>query len=248
MRAFRSAILVTVCFAFGLPASAQQQAPAPQYVLVAYYRCDINRQARADSLYERYSVPVLERMVQEGKLTRYALSAHRHGGAWRRVESLVGNDVEALFRAQEELGEAAAAGAGASAQEFTEICNSHDDYLWTQTLTGGPAPAQPVYSWSVYYECDPAREDQADGIMERLIAPILNRHVAAGHLTSWSWLEHAIGGPFRRALVMRAADLAPLLGGVTAVLTDMRASAETADFATICPRHADYIWSPVVAG
>ena len=90
MRAFRSATLVAAALACGLPAAAQQT-PAPQYVLAAYYRCDVNRQARADTVYQRQSVPALSRMKQEGKLIRYGLSAHRHGGAWRRLETLVGS-------------------------------------------------------------------------------------------------------------------------------------------------------------
>jgi hypothetical protein len=251
MRAFGSAALFTAAMAYGLPAVAQQQTPAPQYVLAAYYRCDYNRQARSDTLYQRLNVPLLSRVRQEGKLSGYGLSAHRHGGSWRRLEYFTGSDINGLFQVQEEVGDAVAAQADGA--EFTQICNSHDDYVWQQTLSGpaaaaGASPTAPLFSMSTYYECDPAREDRADAIVERVLAPILNRHVAAGHLTSWSWLEHVIGGPFRRVAVLRAADLATLLGGVSAVITDMRAAPENGEFSTICHRHTDYIWAPVVAG
>lgn len=252
MHAFRSTIMVAAALACGLPAAAQQQTPAPQYVLAAYYRCDVNRQARADTLYQRQSVPALSRMKQEGKLIRYGLSAHRHGGAWRRLETLVGSDIEALFRAQEELGDAVLNAPGGSEAEFTQICNSHDDYLWQQTLSGSAAaagaPAEPVFSMSTYYECNLANEDRADAIAERVIAPILNRHVSAGHLTSWAWLEHVIGGPYRRVIVQRARDLPTLLSGTAAAIAEFQATPEAREFSTICGRHTDYIWSPVVAG
>ena len=80
------------------------------------------------------------------------------------------------------------------------------------------------------------------------MAAILNRHVAAGHLTSWSWLEHVIGGPYRRVVVQRARDLPTLLSGTAAAIAEFQATPEAREFATICGRHTDYIWSPVVAG
>jgi hypothetical protein len=247
-------VLLGAVLVGAMPLPAQQAQTT--YILVGYHQCERTREARADSLFRRMSEPVLARLKREGKLIGYGFQAHRHGGAWRRLDYLTGTDVATLFRVQDEIGSAVVTAHGAAAAgEFNAICGSHEDYLWQQLLAGpapapGAPPAQPVptFSMSTYYTCDAANLRAADQIVERSLAPILDRHVAAGNLSSWSWFGHVIGGTYHRVAIFRAPDLPKLLAGSQLVTADIRASPEGAQFAALCGQHEDYIWAPVVTG
>ncbi len=60
--------------------------------------------------------------------------------------------------------------------------------------------------FSVYLKCDINGEDRADELVKKVLAPVYDRHVGEGQLTSWNWLKHNVGGEYRRLLIMSAAD------------------------------------------
>jgi hypothetical protein len=90
-----------------------------------------------------------------------------------------------------------------------------------------------------------ARESRADELATTVFGPIYDRQVAAGRLASWGWMEHVVGGTWRRLLTMTANDEASLMAARAAIIDEIDASNEAAgkDFDEICGSHQDYIWT-----
>ena len=69
------------------------------------------------------------------------------------------------------------------------------------------------------------------------------------HLNSWSWLEHDIGGRFRRALVIDGADHKTILNMRDAITSELRSQHSDAitEFSEICGGHTDYLWDILIS-
>jgi hypothetical protein len=189
------------------PAAAAQEPMG--IVFGAYYSCDQSREAQADTVYLETAAAAWQKQVDAGLLTTAGWSRHWAGGEWRRLGYVVGTDLDAMIQAREAYIEEMTSEHPREVAEFNAICPSHDDYIWFVNVAS-TAPEElvrerPAAGLTSYMECD-SREAQADAIVETAFAAILNGHVAAGQIDSWSWLEHFIGGKYRRALVMDATD------------------------------------------
>lgn len=96
-----------------------------------YHNCDINRESRADEIVTESFGPVFDKLVEEGKLTSWGWSSHVIGGHLRKLQTMTGKDHKAVLAAR---AEAIAAtydeGGNAAGVEFSDICGSHEDYLW----------------------------------------------------------------------------------------------------------------------
>ena len=103
------------------------------------------------------------------------------------------------------------------------------------------------YAYVTYFECDAGREYRADEIIELNFKPHYDAAVEAGDIASWSWLTHFVGGKWRRALVLTAANMDDLLASAGALGEALEATTPAAgrDFTSICPIHEDYIWQTV---
>ena len=102
---------------------------------------------------------------------------------------------------------------------------------------------------ATYYRCSTANEGEADFIMNTVLANVLNRHVTAGELTGWGWVEHQSGGAWRRISTLAAEDRATAMtawGQVVAEIEDEHPNAWHR-FNEICDAHDDYIWNLVAA-
>lgn len=102
---------------------------------------------------------------------------------------------------------------------------------------------------TTYYACSEARETRADEIVQQVIGPEIQRHIDMGHLNSWSWIEHTIGGRWRRALVVDAADHKTILTMRQAIISalERNSAEEMEEFAQICGAHTDYLWDLMIA-
>jgi hypothetical protein len=228
--------------------AAAAQEPVPPFTLAAYYRCDYIRQTRADTLYRQVYAPALDRQIKAGRLSAYGFSSHRMGGAWRRLESWTAPTLAQLIAAQDAVQEEVTRTNPKGAAEFGAICGSHDDYIWQRVL-GSPAPAAaPAFSYSRYFVCDMSREGEADMIMETAFAAIMNKHLTAGHITSWGWLIHNMGGPVRRILNWSGPDVMAVLNAEEAIFTDIASHSMDAVFNAACSGHSDYLWHSEVSG
>jgi hypothetical protein len=224
-------------------ASAQQTAPLA-VTASTYYRCDIPREGRADTLYQQVIAPALERQVKAGHLTAYGFSSHLIGGGWRRLAYMVSPSIDHLMAGraayQDDLDKTNPKGQA----EFDAICGSHDDYIWQEGVASKDNPSAPAttYTYSRYTSCDMSKEGEADLIMETAFAPIMNKHLAAGHIGSWTWLVHYLGGPVRRVLLWTGTDALSVIKAEEMISTDMAANGLYAAFTAACSGHSDYVW------
>ncbi len=100
----------------------------PGSSLSVYYECDFMREAETDEIVSETYAPVLNEMVEDGKLIGWGWLAHRVGGKYRRLQTFLGaSHAEVLAARAEFIQMTGGPGAGG----FGEICGSHTDYLWT---------------------------------------------------------------------------------------------------------------------
>jgi len=229
-----------LCLASAGTALAQDE-PAESYTYATYSVCDLNKQDRLDEIFGQLDKPILDAAVADGSITAYGYNAHHTGGRWRRVNYFMAPSMEKLLESQKKIGDAADAKNKKLGDESSGICGQHDDYIWKRQAGKIGTVSPGGYSFSTYYVCD-SREVQADALVAQLYAPILDKMVADGKLKTWGWLEHIVGGQFRRLATMGAADLKSLMmarGELVAALED---NALADQFTDICDSHADYIW------
>lgn len=187
-----------------------------------------------------------QKHVDLGHLTGTLWLAHDQGGPWRRLWAILGTDLEQMMDMRAAIVEELGANHAAEMTELQEACPSHDDYIWAGVANSPQADAASVgdASMSAYHSCDMSRESRADEIFSKLLAPLYQKHMDMGHLASWGYYSHRIGGIYRRLETMSGADHKTLLamqGAIygEAIETDAVAMAE---YRSICSWHSDYMW------
>ena len=108
--------------------------------------------------------------------------------------------------------------------------------------------APQTYLLATYYECDYASEGTADIMMQRL-APVLQKHVTAGHISGYAMSAHVMGGAWRRLVTMTGQRdaLLDVWSGLDAELQAADPVAYDA-FNNTCGSHQDYLWAQVANG
>ncbi|GMR17303.1 MAG: hypothetical protein BMS9Abin32_378 [Gammaproteobacteria bacterium] len=245
---FKGAVLLQSCLLLAITGVAQAaDEPAESYVYGTYFDCDVTQQERADEIFMALDQPIYAAAVADGSITGYGLYAHQTGGKWRRLTFSTAPTMQALLNAQKKIGDQAEAKNKKLGDEFGKICNSHDDYIWRSVAGNAGTAAPGSAAFSTYFVCD-SREVQADAIVTQVFAPVYDKMVADGKLTSWGYLEHIVGGRFRRLATMTAPDVDSLMaarGEINQALTD-NALGDT--FTEICDSHDDYMWEVKAGG
>jgi hypothetical protein len=236
-----------VALAACLAASAVGAQDTQTFIAGTYYRCDVASEDRADAIYEETIAPVIQKQVDARKLVASGYARHWMGGEWRRLEYIGATSLSALVEARQAIIGELIGGASEAAKEFDAICPSHDDYIWTSVASSQAPEAvardRAKVGMSTYFVCD-SREKEADAIVKSAFAPVMNAHVKEGKIASWNWLQHLVGGKYRRILVIDAADHASVLeywSGFDQAL-DAAQPELSQRFTDICPAHTDYIW------
>lgn len=242
----KTAIVISIlALAAPLGLSAQEEPQeAENYIYATYFYCDTARQGEADELVMKNTAPIYDAAVEDGTINAWGWLAHHTGGQWRRVQYHTSDTVEGLLAAQETIGERVDEAGGAN-DGFARICNSHEDYIWkgeagsTQQAERGPA------ALSVYEVCSMSGEERAKEIVKNNFAPVLDKAVADGKLTSWGWNSHVLGGEYRVLQTMTAKDHATLLKARADILEAIYGDGNNAaanEYSTICTSHSDYLW------
>jgi hypothetical protein len=248
---FKWKLYICVLCLLALPtvaAAQEEEAPALPFVYATYFECDTSREGLADDLFKRYLAPHYDAAVEDGEISGWGYLAHHTGGKWRRL----------IWRAAPTLSQAmASVGAigrrvgedgtsrGAN-REFGATCNSHVDYIWKSVASsgGGNIDAERgKVGFSAYYVCDENRETRADEIVKKSLAPLYDAQVEAGNLQSWGWMQHWVGGKYRRISTMTAKDVDTLMAARDSIVQSMIDMEEVGEeFSDICGSHSDYIW------
>lgn len=237
---------------FPLAASAVILAPAAQAqsLVAQYYNCATADEGEADFIMNNVFAPILQAHVDAGDIDSWGWVEHQAGGEWRRIATLTAEDHSTVLTQWGVIsGEIEEEHPGAN-HRFNEICGDHDDYLWEATASSdGTDPGVTPEAWiSTYFVCDQSTETRADELLAAM-APAFDPHIAAGHISGWSWYTHVVGGEFRRLLTVAGADAVAAVTGREMVTDDMAANYadELSEFTSICPSHVDYLWGNAAA-
>lgn len=224
-----------------------QQAPQP-VVYASYYECDPLALQRVDSLMSAFWGPIAERHMAAGHATAWGWLGHHTGGTWNRAFYVVSPDVNDALDAIGGVNTDARAADAALVRETMAACPVHEDYIWQRVAGSQPSEAfatsRPQAGLSIYYECDPAREQRADAVFTASLAPAFDRMVASGDMNSWGWMQHLVGGKYRRLLVTDGPDAKTLLGAIGGIVQELRVQQPNAfrEFSEICGSHQDNVW------
>ena len=244
---FISACLLALTLTAGTTL-AQDQGARPNFVYATYFICAPEGESRADEIISTSFKPHYDAAVEQGDILAWSWMQHFVGGTWRRVLVIVTGDMDSLLIASGALGEIISDRTPEAGRAFSEICSSHEDYIWqTDPALGmsGITQERGSAGLSVYMKCDINGEERADKLVKDTLAPLYNQHVGEGQLTSWNWLKHNIGGEYRRLLIMTSADHKSLMKSRAAILDkleDRKLDRAATELNKICPAHQDYLW------
>ncbi|MDH3265754.1 MAG: hypothetical protein OEM25_02205 [Gammaproteobacteria bacterium] len=99
-----------------------------------YHVCDVSREERADEIVDEHFAPILNKMVEDGKLASWGWQSHVVGGHYRRLQTMSAGDVKSLMAARGEAIDVIYADDNEAGEEFTSICGDHADYIWNMQL------------------------------------------------------------------------------------------------------------------
>ena len=227
---------------------AQSDEQQVAYAYVTYFNCDPATEARADEIIKRNYAPHYDAAVEQGDIAQWSWLAHFVGGEWRRALVLTALDMDNLLDASGALGEIIEESTPEAGRVFTEVCAEHVDYIWQATpgLDGtSVGDARGKAGYSIYMACDMGREERADTIVRESLAPVYNSFVENGSLISWTWLQHYVGGEFRRLLAMTGDDhkaLTKVRAQLVQEMQDRKYKRAFDELNEICPQHQDYMW------
>ena len=102
-------------------------------VFTTYFVCD-SREAQADAIVKQVFAPVYDKMVADKKLTSWGYLEHIVGGTVRRIATMTATDMKSVLAARAEINEALTD--NPLGDTFTEICDSHEDYMWNVVASG----------------------------------------------------------------------------------------------------------------
>lgn len=98
--------------------------------LSMYHECVMSKEDRADEIVKTVFAPIYNAHVGEGKLASWGWSEHIVGGKYRRLGTMTADDWPTLLKVREAIFKDMDALDSPLADEFSEICGSHSDYLW----------------------------------------------------------------------------------------------------------------------
>ncbi len=240
-------LLLTFAFLAG-NSFAQGQAAQVNYAYATYFVCAPEGESRADEIIQSSFKPHYDAAVEHGDILSWSWMQHYVGGTWRRALVIIAKDMDSLLDASGALGEIISDKTPEAGRAFSATCASHDDYIWQTTPGLGSSAVteqRGAAGFSVYMQCDMNGEERADELVAKVFAPVYNKHVGEGKLTSWNWLKHNVGGEWRRALIMGAADHKTLMRTRAAILAeyeDRKVERAAKEMNEICGRHQDYMW------
>ena len=124
---------------FSVTCMAQGEDDGPMaYTYSTYHTCDIGTQTQMDDVIERYDKPVLDKAVEDGRMTGWGYYAHMTGGHWRRLQFHSASTVEALLENQETIFGEIYGDNEEAGQARSNACATHDDYIWAVIDGSGP--------------------------------------------------------------------------------------------------------------
>jgi hypothetical protein len=238
--------MATLSFLWAGMTFAQEEEESSTFIYATYLYCDTSKEDAADANVAK-GVAVMDKLVEDGAITGWGWLSHHTGGQWRRIRYHVASSLQGAFDGLGAINEALTEAFGEDDTGDGGACPRHDDYVWKGENGGQGDDDFGAAGFSIYFMCDTSREDRADEIVDEHMAPIYNKLVEDGALSSWGWSSHVIGGKYRRLLTTTAADHKASLEARTAALDAVFGDDNElgAEFGGICSKHTDYMWNMV---
>lgn len=246
----KASILVAVISAgvVSVACMAQEEEEAREgpiaFTYATYSYCELSGLSRRDEIFRDIEAPVYKQLVEAGAISAWGWLAHHTGGQWRRVFYFQNDTIDGLLDGLDAI--QAKFAALDDQGEDDDSCWGHDDYIWTVELTSQkPGEARGEAGLSVYYDCNESKEERADEIFESTFAPLFNKAIEDGKITSWGWSAHFIGGEYRRLQTMTGADHKTVLSARADLLGALygdEPNPAAVEFTDICGSHSDYLW------
>jgi hypothetical protein len=191
---------------------AQDAEPPKRFTYATYHYCDTSNEGLADKFVTEHEAPVMDELVENGTYLGWGWLRHHTGGQWRRIRYFQTDSLNSALEGIDKMGDAFdEAFADMEDDEGIGVsCNRHDDYIW-QVQAGTTGVDRGTAGLSVYFSCKIADESRADEIVSEHFAPVYDKLVEEGKITSWGWQSHVLGGWFRRLLTMTAKDYGTLM-------------------------------------
>ncbi len=220
------------------------------FVYASYWECAGGLEDAVSTLRDDWGA-ILQGHMDAGHVTAWGVLTHNTGNKWSLANYTIGPEIGPLMQALEDAQAEYFEAHAEAGRRFGESCPTHEDYIWMAGLGSEPgatvAQERPAAGMSVYWVCDEGKEAVADLIVEQVWAPVLNRQVQEGRLSSWVWLSHFVGGEYRRALVTDAADHAALLDARDEMIAQTSGNALAGAFSDACNGHTDVLWNIAVS-
>lgn len=111
--------------------SGETTAPVrPTARVAVYYECNPARTSRADSLVTQAFAPIWSRYLTPDGMRAWSWHRHVMGGKYSRLLLLDGANHKAILAAIGSILGDIGQQKSSESTEFSEICQSHEDYLW----------------------------------------------------------------------------------------------------------------------
>ncbi|WNC72640.1 hypothetical protein RGQ13_01290 [Thalassotalea psychrophila] len=111
---------------------ATDNSPRGKASMSVYMECDFTTEDRADEIVKTVFAPVYNEFVGKGQLTSWGWLAHVVGGKYRKLATMSAENYDDLLKARAAiLNKLFMEGDKKIGEEFSSICGSHEDYLWT---------------------------------------------------------------------------------------------------------------------
>jgi hypothetical protein len=91
----------------------------------------VKKTSRAPYPHGVYTIP----KKAAGRIAAYGWATHWHGGEWRRLEYTTGTDMGKMVDSRRAVIDTLMKDNRKAMEEFSGICSSHDDYLWSSVAT-----------------------------------------------------------------------------------------------------------------
>jgi hypothetical protein len=95
-----------------------------------YYECNPARQSRVDTLVTQSFAPIWNRYIRPDGVSSWSWNGHVVGGNYRRLLLLNGASHKVILASIDSILADIGTQRAAEGTEFSEICHSHQDYLW----------------------------------------------------------------------------------------------------------------------
>ena len=238
-------LLPALFLAFG-NLHAQDDEMPERYTYATYMYCDTSKEAAADAHVKDKEAAVMNKLVADGEILAWGWLRHHTGGKWRRIRYLQSDSLNGAVGAIGKMGKALEDALGDGAGGVGEACKGHEDYVW-RLRAGNAGVERGKAGLSVYFTCKISEEGHADDIVAKHFAPIYDKLVKEGKITSWGWQSHVLGGSIRRQFTMTRKDFDGVLDARAEALGAMSDDeyGPGATFSEICGKHEDYLWDIV---